>query len=110
MKMLLMRRAVPVLALLFSLSTMLTAPNSTFANRRLAANMSPSCSTIAEKYVALGGKAVLGQTIQSERPTPDRIGRYAEYELGHIHWSPETCAHFTRGAIRDKWREFGWET
>ncbi|HVH44272.1 MAG TPA: hypothetical protein VM925_18095 [Labilithrix sp.] len=65
---------------------------------------------IAEKYKALGGcGSVLGRPITDERATPDGKGRYSVFERGSIYWTQATGAFAVLGAIRDAWKELGWE-
>jgi hypothetical protein len=65
---------------------------------------------IDEKYRALGGcGSFLGAALTLETQTPDGVGRYNVFENGSIYWTPTTGAHEVHGAIRDKWKEVGWE-
>jgi uncharacterized protein with LGFP repeats len=41
--------------------------------------------------------------------TPNGRGWYRHYESGSIYWTPDTGAHESHGAIRDKWASLGWE-
>ncbi|MFF2083356.1 glycoside hydrolase domain-containing protein [Nocardia sp. NPDC058176] len=45
-----------------------------------------------------------------ELPTPDRLGRFAEFEHGYVYWHPSTAAHAIPTAIMTKFAELGWET
>ena len=51
----------------------------------------------------------LGYPITDEMQTPDTKGRYNVFEHGSIYWTEATGAHEVLGAIRDKWKELGWE-
>jgi hypothetical protein len=65
---------------------------------------------IDEHYRALGGcTSFLGPALTDETATPDGVGRYNVFENGSMYWSPATGAHEVHGAIRDKWRDLGWE-
>ena len=69
-----------------------------------------SVSPIDVKYATLGGPSgFLGPPITPETATLDGVGRYREYQNGWIHWHPNTGAHMTYGAIREKWAALGWE-
>lgn len=66
---------------------------------------------IEKKYADLGGcEGHLGGPTTSELPTADRAGRYNHFEHGSIYWSPSTGAFEIRGAIRDAWKRFGFES
>ena len=74
------------------------------------------CSTaltvgqIRAKYEALGGcGSFLGAPITEETKTPDGVGRFNVFQNGSIYWTAETGAFEVHGAIRDKWKELGWE-
>ncbi|WP_072690977.1 hypothetical protein [Rhodococcus marinonascens] len=45
-----------------------------------------------------------------ELPTPDGRGRYAEYEHGHIYWTPEYGAHPIPEELFITYTALGWET
>ncbi len=70
---------------------------------------------IHDKYMSFGGDSVIGRPLHGERPTPDGRGRYQTFAGSKIrgpvsiHWSPETGAHVTYGAIRSSWERQGWE-
>ncbi|ARF58876.1 DUF2599 domain-containing protein [Streptomyces gilvosporeus] len=66
---------------------------------------------ILEAYNRTGGEGgPLGCPTTNEETTPDGRGRYNHFVGGSIYWTPETGAHPVWGAIRDKWKEMGWET
>ncbi|MEU3992243.1 hypothetical protein AB0F24_28465 [Streptomyces platensis] len=44
-----------------------------------------------------------------EVTTPNGKGKFNTFVGGAIYWTPETGAHPTWGAIRDKWSALGWE-
>ncbi len=65
---------------------------------------------IGAKYQALGGcTSVVGGPVTGELAAPDGVGRYNVFERGSIYWTPDTGAYEVHGAIRDKWRDLGWE-
>ncbi len=65
---------------------------------------------IRDKYKELGWEAgMLGYPISNETKTPDGVGRFSVFENGSIYWTPQLGAHEVHGAIRDKWKELGWE-
>jgi hypothetical protein len=65
---------------------------------------------IEAKYQALGGcGSLLGVPKSDEQGTPDGVGRYSVFDNGSIYWTPTTAAHEVHGAIRDKYKEVGWE-
>jgi hypothetical protein len=70
-----------------------------------------TAGAIDAKYRALGGcgSPALGEPITNELGTPDRRGRYVVFERGSIYWTPQTGAFAVHGAIRDEWKELGWE-
>lgn len=51
----------------------------------------------------------LGFPRADEAPTPRRAGAYSQFSGGSVHWSPQTGAHATWGAIREAWARSGWE-
>lgn len=51
----------------------------------------------------------LGLPTTSERATADGRGRYNDFEVGSIYWTPGTGAHEVRGSIRTKWIGLGAE-
>jgi hypothetical protein len=66
--------------------------------------------TIRDKYKDLGWEAsALGYPVSDEGGTPDGKGRYNAFQNGSIYWTQATGAHEVHGAIRDKWRDLGWE-
>ena len=65
---------------------------------------------IREKWISLGGKnGPLGNVTGNEKPTPDRIGRFNDFEKGAIYWTPTLGAHALGREIREKWGMFKWE-
>nr|WP_156677538.1 glycoside hydrolase domain-containing protein [Nocardia sp. Root136] len=44
-----------------------------------------------------------------ELPTPDGVGRFAEFERGYVYWHPATDAHAIPTAVMSKYAELGWE-
>jgi N-acetyl-anhydromuramyl-L-alanine amidase AmpD len=52
----------------------------------------------------------LGKRITNgEAATPDGVGRYAEYEHGHIFWSPSTGAQAIPASLFGKYAALDWE-
>jgi len=65
---------------------------------------------IRNKWAELGWeRSFLGYPTTDERTTPDGRGRFNHFQGGSIYWTPETGAHEVHGAIRNKWKELGWE-
>lgn len=66
---------------------------------------------INNKYQSLGGAGgFLGAATTGLSTTPDKKGRYIHYQGGSIYWHPKTGAHVIYGAIKQKWKNMGWET
>jgi hypothetical protein len=66
--------------------------------------------TIYEKFTALGGAAgFLGQPVTDETRTPDGVGHFTHFEGGSIYWHPSIGAREIHGAIRECWKQLGWE-
>jgi hypothetical protein len=98
----------------FDLLATLVPPKGYSASRRTGSRCSGTegftGGAIDEKFRSLGGcESFLGGPITEERATPDRIGRYNVFERGSIYWTPSIGAHEVHGAIRDRWRDLGWE-
>jgi len=51
-----------------------------------------------------------GYPVSDERQTPDRVGRYSDFEDGSIYWTPQTGAQSIHGAIMAKWAQYQWAT
>lgn len=65
---------------------------------------------IRNKYAALGWeRSFLKYPLTNETTTPDGFGKFNHFQGGSIYWSPWTPACEVHGAIRDKWRDIGWE-
>ncbi|MER6843810.1 LGFP repeat-containing protein [Streptomyces platensis] len=65
---------------------------------------------ILAKYHQIGGQgSPLGCPTSDELTTPNGRGKFNTFVGGAIYWTPETGAHPTWGAIRDKWGALGWE-
>ncbi|MGY1813430.1 N-acetylmuramoyl-L-alanine amidase [Blastococcus sp. SYSU D00820] len=62
---------------------------------------------ILEKYLAYGGPATLGYPIGDDNAAPFGTGFYTDFQGGSIYWSAGTGARVVRGAILDKWRQYG---
>lgn len=70
----------------------------------------PVIGSIEQKYLSLGGcGSFLGVPLGEELVTPDRNGRFSAFANGSIYWTERTGAHEVHGAIRDTWRDTGWE-
>ena len=54
-------------------------------------------------------RGVLGYPVTDELGTPDGTGRFNHFQGGSIYWTPATGARMVRGAIREAWRQQGWE-
>lgn len=60
--------------------------------------------------VELVNKAkILGYPISDEFKTPNKPGAGQHFNAGSIYWSANTGANEIHGAIRDKWKNLGWE-
>lgn len=65
---------------------------------------------IRVKWAQLGGvRGFLGFPVTDELGTPDGRGRFNHFQAGSIYWTPRTKAHEVHGAIRERWKEMGWE-
>ncbi|MEM2140885.1 hypothetical protein [Nitrososphaera sp.] len=65
---------------------------------------------IRQKWKSLGWeKSFLGYPVTDELTTPDGIGRYNHFQNGSIYFSWKTGAHEVHGAIREFWKNAGWE-
>lgn len=65
---------------------------------------------ITEKYSQGGGPAgQLGSPVSNETGGLRDGGAYQNYQGGAIVWSPQTGAHFSWGATRNKWASLGFE-
>ncbi|MEQ0559876.1 PQQ-dependent sugar dehydrogenase [Amycolatopsis sp. NEAU-NG30] len=65
---------------------------------------------IRKKWAALGYERGLGYPTTDELGTPDGIGRYNHFSLGHsIYYTTATGAHAVKGEIRKRWAALGWE-
>ncbi|GAA4284604.1 hypothetical protein GCM10022261_21350 [Brevibacterium daeguense] len=65
---------------------------------------------IGNHYQALGGAAGrLGAPTSNERCGLRDSGCYQSFQGGSIHWTRASGAHATWGAIRNAWRDTGWE-
>ena len=75
------------------------------------APLPPARNAIADKR-AEAGYEWLGNKLTDvlEETTPDGIGKYVQYEAGHIYWTPSYGAYAIPTAIMETWRELGWET
>lgn len=52
----------------------------------------------------------LGNRITTaENTTPDGVGRFAEFEHGHIYWTSATGAHPIPASLFTRYAELGWE-
>ncbi|MGW5723711.1 PKD domain-containing protein, partial [Amycolatopsis sp. NPDC003865] len=65
---------------------------------------------IRKKWAALDYERGLGYPTTDETGTPDGIGRYNHFSLGHsIYFTNATGAHAVKGEIRKRWAALGWE-
>jgi uncharacterized protein with LGFP repeats/glucose/arabinose dehydrogenase len=65
---------------------------------------------IRKKWAALGYERGLGYPTNDEDGTPDGIGRFNHFSLGHsIYFTNATGAHAVKGEIRKRWAALGWE-
>ena len=65
---------------------------------------------ISKKYKELGGeKGFLGASVSEEHWAPDGQGRYRHYKNGSIYWHPDIGAFEVHGAIKEFWKNAGWE-
>lgn len=55
-------------------------------------------------------RAILGAPTSGENCFLRDGGCFQTFQNGSIYWSPATGAHWTRGTIREKWGQLGWET
>jgi hypothetical protein len=51
----------------------------------------------------------LGKRLGPELATADGVGRFAEFEAGHIYWHPDTGAHAIPKHLFETFAELGWE-
>ncbi len=70
---------------------------------------------IRERWAGLGWETGLGYPVTDETWTPQGSGKYNHFRKGNeehsIYWRFGTSAAFdVRGAIRNRWRQLGWET
>lgn len=54
-------------------------------------------------------KGLLGYPVTDELATPDGAGRYNHFQNGSVYFSWKTGAHEVHGAIREFWKNTGWE-
>ncbi|RSD19683.1 PQQ-dependent sugar dehydrogenase [Amycolatopsis eburnea] len=65
---------------------------------------------IRKKWAEYGYERGLGYPTTDEGVTPDGIGRYNHFSLGHsIYYTVATGAHAVKGEIRKRWAALGWE-
>ncbi|GAB3141076.1 PQQ-dependent sugar dehydrogenase [Amycolatopsis stemonae] len=65
---------------------------------------------IRKKWAAYGYERGLGYPINDEEGTPDGVGRFNHFSLGHsIYYTPMTGTHVIKGEIRKRWAALGWE-
>lgn len=66
---------------------------------------------IHKAWVAQGWeRGQLGYPTSDEKPLPDGVGRFSEFQGGSIYWKPGLGAHVVPMKIRDRWAQLGWET
>ncbi len=67
-------------------------------------------SEIDDKYAELGGPGgLLGAVTIPEGATAGGSGRFCHYENGSIFWHPHSGPHEVHHAIKDKYKDLGWE-
>jgi uncharacterized protein with LGFP repeats len=65
---------------------------------------------IRKKWAAYGYERGLGYPTNDEDGTPDGVGRFNHFSLGHsIYFTNATGAHVIKGEIRKRWAALGWE-
>ncbi|MEV6639927.1 PQQ-dependent sugar dehydrogenase [Amycolatopsis sp. NPDC051371] len=65
---------------------------------------------IRKKWADYGYERGLGYPINDEDGTPDGVGRFNHFSLGHsIYFTNGTGAHVVKGEIRKRWAALGWE-
>jgi hypothetical protein len=65
---------------------------------------------IRKKWAALDYERGLGYPTTDEVATPDGVGRYNHFSLGHsVYYTVATGAHAVKGEIRKRWAALGWE-
>ncbi|MBW3538129.1 RICIN domain-containing protein [Candidatus Parcubacteria bacterium] len=70
----------------------------------------PAPSIIEQKHRSLGGDGgILGRPVSGEFSTACRGARYRSYERGTIYWRGDVGAHFTMGAIHQKYGQLYYE-
>jgi hypothetical protein len=75
-----------------------------------AAGSPTTAQDIATRVCFLRGQGFdLGAKLTEIVPTPNRTGAHQQFEHVSIYWSPATGVGWVFGAIRDKWRDTGWE-
>jgi len=85
-------------------------PDSTLFYNPHVSDYTETIGQINQKYAELGFETgFLGFPTSDETATPNKLGRFNQFEHGSIYWSPGTGAHEVHGNIRDKWASLGWE-
>lgn len=59
------------------------------------------------KFHSMGGVPTLGFPLNDESVTGDGIGRFNDFQKGHIYWSSASGAHEVHGGIRQAWVNIG---
>ncbi|NLG55685.1 MAG: hypothetical protein GX542_08565 [Rhodococcus sp.] len=69
-------------------------------------------NAIDEEHLRIGGDAGwIGRRLHpGEKTTPDGVGRFVEFERGHIYWTPEIGAKAVPAHLFEAWAGYGWET
>ncbi|MDP9428522.1 MAG: hypothetical protein M3Q47_06435 [Actinomycetota bacterium] len=62
---------------------------------------------ILERYLSLGGAALLGYPTGDDTAAAVNAGYYTDFQGGAIYWSQATGAHEVRGNLLDAWRAKG---
>lgn len=64
---------------------------------------------VRNKWEQLGWERGIGYPKTDELTAPDKVGRYCQFEGGHIYHHPATGAHLVKGLIFQEWSRRGWE-
>lgn len=85
------------------------------ANFASGGNQPLACCGVAGAIGALYNsnsnlRNALGIPTTNEIVTPDGIGRFNHFVHGSIYWTPSTGANEVLGAIREFWKNQGWES
>lgn len=77
---------------------------------RAFADGAPAPTVNAINDAAAAAPWLGARVTQGENTCPDGKGRFAEFEHGHVYWTPETGAHAVpRGGLFEAYSEYEWE-